>query len=93
MIDSTKAWWKDVAERLVWSFIQGALSIPIMDGFGWIEMTGGELWKTAAAGGVVSALAFIKGIAALRLSGGGTSQLGLKTYSYTEAGPGTAGGD
>lgn len=89
----TKAWWKDTAERLVWSFIQGALSIPIMDGFGWIEMTDGEIWKTAAAGGVVGGLAFIKSIAADRLSPGGTAQLGVNTYSYTEPWPGINGED
>ena len=93
MQDSTKAWWKDTAERLLWSAIQGALSIPIMESLGWIEVTNGEIWKTAAAGGVVGGLAFIKSVAASRLTSGGTSQFGFKTYSYTEAGPGTAGGD
>jgi len=93
MKDSTKAWWKDTAERLSWSFVQGALTVPIMDAFGWIDMINGELWKTAAAGGLMGVFAFLKSMAATKLSGGGTAQLGLKTYSYTEAGPGTAGGD
>lgn len=91
--DNTRAWWKDAAERLLWTFIQGALAVLTADQFGLIELVDGELWKAAAAGGIGSALSFIKSLASVRTSTGGTAQLGVRTYSYTEPGPGSAGPD
>ena len=92
MSDATKAWLKDTAERFFWTAVQGALSIPILDSFGWVELGDGMMWKAMAAGGVGAVLSLVKSIAAGRL-GGSTAQLGTKTYSYTEAGPGSAGPD
>lgn len=93
MEESINAWWKDAAERLLWTFIQGALAILTVDQFGWIELVDGEIWKAAAGGGIGASLSFIKALASSRLSRGGTAQLGLRTYSYTEQGPGSAGED
>lgn len=96
MDDTRKAWWKDAAERLVWTFIQGALGVPI----------GAEIYEVITdqavavptlflmlSGGVGAVLSLIKSTAASKLSAGDTAQLGARTYSYTEAGPGAAGGD
>lgn len=93
MKDNTRAWWKDAGERLAWTFVQGALAILTAQQFGWIELGDGDLWKAAAAGGIGSSLSFIKALASTRLSRGGTAQLGMRTYSYTAAGPGSAGAD
>lgn len=96
MQDSTKAWWKDTLERLVWTFIQGALGVTtgveLVELFTNEEMALGTLFAMLA-GGLGSVYSLIKSVAAERLSSGGTSQWGVKTYSYTEAGPGSAGGD
>lgn len=93
MTNDTKAWWKDALERLTWTFIQGALAVPTLAQFGWIEIGDGGFWKTAAGGGLMAAFSFIKSFAAKRLSEGDTAQLGSKTYSYTESGPGSAGAE
>lgn len=93
MTDTTKAWWKDALERLAWTALQGALSIPILEGLGWVELGDQTVWKAAAAGGIVAALSFVKSLAASRIGGDGTAQLGATTYSYTETGPGAAGPD
>ena len=86
------AFWKDTLERLLWTWVQGATSVLTLDQFGWIDLQDGELWKAAAAGGLAAVFSFAKALAAQRLMGG-TAQLGTKTYSYTESGPGSAGGD
>ncbi len=93
MLETTRAWWKDALERLLWTFVQGALAIPTLDGLGWVDFGEVDLWKAMAAGGTMAAFSFIKTVAAKRLSEGSTAQLGAKTYSYTEAGPGAAGAD
>ena len=84
------AWFRDTLERLVWTAIQGALAVVTAQGLGWVELGDGDLWKAAAAGGLAAALSFVKSLAAGRAQGG-TAQLGATTYSYTEAGPGSAG--
>lgn len=90
----TKAWFKDTLERLLWTAVQGALTVLTLDQFGWIQLVDGELWKAAAGGAVAGTFSFLKSVAASRLAdSGGTAQLGTKTYSYTEPGPGSAGGD
>ena len=91
--DDTRAFWKDALERLIWTATQGALAVLTASQFGWVELGDGELWKAAASGGLAAGLSFIKSFAAIRLSAGGTAQMGAHTYSYTEAGPGSAGGD
>lgn len=96
MRDSTLAWLKDAGERLVWTFIQGALGVPI----------GAEVYELITnkavavptlflmlSGGIAAVLSFIKSLAASKLSAGDTAQLGARTYSYTESGPGAAGAD
>lgn len=93
MNDTTKAWLKDTAERMFWTFIQGATAILTVHQLGWLELGDGELWKAAAAGGVGGVFSLLKAVAATRLGARSTAQLGTKTYSYTEAGPGSAGGD
>lgn len=93
MENDVRAWWKDAAERLFWTALQGALAILTAQQLGWFDLGDGDLWKAAAAGGVGSSLSFIKSLAATKLSAGGTAQLGMRTYSYTEAGPGSAGSD
>lgn len=92
MKDNTKAWWKDAAERLLWTFVQGALAVVTAQQLGWVELGDGDVWKAAAAGGIGASLSFIKSLASSR-GRGGTAQMGLKTYSYTETGPGSAGAD
>lgn len=87
---SNTAWWRDAAERLAWTFLQGALAIITAQGFGWVELGDGDIWKAAAAGGMAAALSLLKSIIATRLSGGSTAQLGANTYSHipvTEADP------
>jgi hypothetical protein len=93
MTDTTKAWWKDALERLLWTFIQGATAILTAAQFGWVEMGDGQLWKAAAAGGVAAVFSLLKSFAAERLTASRTAQWGAKTYSYTEQGPGSAGAD
>ncbi len=87
---SNTAWWRDAAERLIWTFAQGALAVITAQGFGWVELGDGDIWKAAAAGGLAASLSFIKSLAASRLSGGESAQLGTNTYSHipvTEADP------
>lgn len=91
--ETTRAWWRDALERLVWTFLQGAIAILTVNQFGLIELVDDELWKAAAAGGVGASLSLIKSFAATKLSQGDTAQLGAHTYSYTETGPGAAGPD
>lgn len=92
-IDNRMAWWKDAAERLLWTFLQGALAIMTAQQFGWVELGSGEWWKAAALGGLASAMSLGKSLFAAQLSPGDTAQLGAHTYSYTATGPGAAGGD
>jgi hypothetical protein len=92
-MEDVRAWGKDAAERLFWTFVEGSIGILVVQQLGWIELGDGELWKAAAAGGVSSSLSFIKSFASTRLSRGGTAQLGLSTYSYTAQGPGSAGSE
>jgi hypothetical protein len=91
MESATRAWWKDAAERVVWTFIQGASAILTVDQLGWIDLGDQSIWKAAAAGGVGAVFSLIKSVAAERLTPGGTAQMGAHTYSYTESGPGAAG--
>lgn len=86
MSDSTKAWLKDAAERIVWTFIQGFAGALIL-----AQTLDLETLEAAALGGLMAALSAVKAVAAGRL-GGDTAQLGARTYSYTEQGPGSAGG-
>ena len=58
--------WKNVAERVAWTFVQGALSIPFLDAF---NMLDANLWKAMAAGGVAAALSLVKNMAAEQLQG------------------------
>lgn len=91
-MDSTvNAWWKDAAERLFWTAVQGSTAILTAQQLGWFDLGDGDLWKAAAAGGVGACFSFVKSLAATRLSRGDTAQLGAATYSYTEPGPGSAG--
>lgn len=94
MTPITRAWWKDTLERLVWTFVQGALgttgTIELVEAITKRDLELGFLFSMLA-GGVGAVLAFVKSLAAKRLSEGGTAQLGAQTYSYTESGPGAAG--
>ena len=97
MEDTQRAWWKDTAERMVWTFIQGAtgwpLAVALGDATGWVDLGDPNMWESMIVGGTMAVLSFLKSLAATRLSQGGTAQMGAHTYSYTEAGPGAAGGD
>lgn len=85
------AWWKDTIERLAWTFVQGALAVPTLDGLGWIDLGESTLWQSMAAGGVMASFSFIKSLAGRVLTDDGTAQLGVRTYSYNASGPGAAG--
>jgi hypothetical protein len=87
MTDSTRAWIKDALERLIWTFIQGFAGALIL-----AQTLDLETLEAAALGGLMAALSALKSVAANRL-GGETAQMGAKTYSYTEQGPGSAGAD
>lgn len=52
----------DIAERVFWTFLQGASSTLILTGF--LEI---EAWKAAIVGGVAAVLALVKGIAASKV--------------------------
>ena len=49
----------DIAERVAWTFIQGAVSTLLLSGF-----LDTAAWKAAVVGGVAAVLALIKGTAA-----------------------------
>lgn len=96
MTEDRWAWWKDTAERLIWTFVQGAIGVPIgveiIELLTDTELAIGYLFGMLA-GGIGAVLSFVKSVAADKLTRGGTAQMGVHTYSYTEAGPGSAGGD
>jgi hypothetical protein len=92
MRDATLAWLKDAGERVFWTFVQGATAVLTAEQFGLFELGDGGLWKAAAAGGIGAVFSMVKSVAAQRATGN-TAQLGAKTYSYTEQGPGSAGAE
>lgn len=89
-----KAWWKDTLERLGWTFLQGSFgsvgAIEIAEAMTGTDVALGMLFSMLV-GGIGAVFSFIKSVAAAKVSEGGTAQLGAKTYSYTEPGPGAAG--
>lgn len=58
----------DIAERVAWTFIQGAAATLLLSGFLNIAA-----WKAAAIGGVAACLSMLKGLAASRLGVLGTA--------------------
>jgi hypothetical protein len=52
----------DIAERVIWTFIQGAAATLMLSGF--LDI---EAWKAAAVGGVAAVLALVKGTAASQI--------------------------
>ena len=57
-------WIKDAAERVGWTFLQGALATGSLE-----QLATGDLdaWRAAAVGGVAAVLALVKAIAARRV--------------------------
>lgn len=68
---------KDLAERVIWTFVQSASAALILAGF-----TSLDPLQAAAIGGVTAVLSVLKGAAAFRLNELGTPQLGSRTYSH-----------
>ena len=93
MNDSFKAFLLDTAERMFWTFVQGATGLLTVDALDWIDLGDITMWEAAGAGGVTALFSLLKSIAASRLAARNTAQLGVKTYAYEEAGPGAAGAD
>lgn len=82
--------WRDVTERVVWTFVQAFLgvitAIPVADLFtDGIDLERAETLVLAGVGAGLSAVfSLLKGLAASRLEHLGTAQLipGSGTYSY-----------
>lgn len=57
-------WAKDAAERVGWTFLQGALATGSLE-----QLATGDLdaWRAASVGGVAAVLALVKAIAARRV--------------------------
>ena len=57
-------WIKDAAERVAWTFLQGALATGSLE-----QLATGDLdaWRAAAVGGVAAVLSLLKAIAARRM--------------------------
>lgn len=64
----TKKLFIDIAERSVWTFIQGATSVLLLSGF-----LDTAAWKAAVVGGVAAVLALVKGTAASRIGSPATA--------------------
>lgn len=92
MQDTTRAFWKDTAERFAWTLLQAAAAVFAAHEIGWLDLTGGELWQNVGTAVMAAGASFLKALAATALTSGKTAQLGTHTYSYTEPGPGSAGG-
>ncbi len=52
----------DIAERVIWTFIQGATATLLLSGF-----LDTAAWKAACVGGVAAVLALVKGTAASKM--------------------------
>lgn len=87
MSPATRAWIKDAAERVAWTAVQGFASALLLS-----DALNLDALQAALLGATMAVLALVKSTAAAQL-GGDTAQLGAKTYSYTEPGPGSAGVD
>lgn len=64
---------KDVVERVVSTFVQGALAVVIALGFNWASLTD-PTWRSAVvAGGVAAVLSLVKAWLATRIGRRGAS--------------------
>lgn len=87
--------WRDVAERVTWTFLQAFLgtvtAIPLADLFAdGVDLERAEtLLLAGLAAGASAVFSLLKGIAASRLEELGTAQLipGSGTYSYESDAP------
>jgi hypothetical protein len=67
---------KDLAERVVWTFVQafgGAFTVAAFSDI--------DAWQAALVAGAAAVLSLLKGVAASRLTRG-TAQLGVSTYMH-----------
>lgn len=74
-----RPWVRDTAERVVWTFAQGALgAVPIQ------QLATGDIdaWVAAASGGAAAVLALIKAIGAKKVGDPNTAST-LKTWTAT----------
>jgi hypothetical protein len=55
-------YWKDLAERVVVTFIQGTLGSLVVT-----ELSGKDMWLAAAGGGVAAVASLLKGLVAKRI--------------------------
>jgi hypothetical protein len=87
------AFWTDLAERVLWTFVQafaGSLaSVPLLEVVlpdGTVDLTGLQTILTAATiAGLSAVLSVLKGVAAARLGNAGTAQIlptGRETYDH-----------
>lgn len=56
--------WANVLERVFWTFVQGALAIPVLDAFNVNGLDDVNMWTAALAGGVAAVLSLLKNLAA-----------------------------
>lgn len=82
----TTAFWKDLVERLVWTFVEAFLGVVIAVQVADLDVA---VLESAAAAGVAAVLSALKSVAAAQIKKAGgkteperTAQLGTTTYTY-----------